>query len=120
MAADFLLESVHIYQLITIVRIDTAMATDSSSPLDLEIGGRTRVVTSLGPYKLHLDVQKLDDGMFEVFGKGVEQTRPMLLGSDKLGPVSDTVHSVLYDKIIRERYDVGTVLNESQIESMRL
>lgn len=95
------------------------MASDASAPQSLEVGGQTRITTTLGPYRLHLDVQKLDNGMFEVFGKGVEQTRPVLLGSDLLGPVSDTIHRVVYGNIVRDRYDVGTVLSESQVTSMR-
>lgn len=118
MAADFLLESVHIYKLVTNVRLDTAMATDSLSPMDLQSGDQTSVTTSLGPYRLHLDVQKLDDGTFEVFGKGVEQARPMLLGSDKLGPVTNTIHDVLYDNLVVTRYEVGRVFSVSEVEGM--
>lgn len=113
------LDSVHIYGPATYSYLDIAMASDTGQSVELSSGGVSQVTTSVGPYKLHLDVQKLDDGGYEVFGKGVEQTRPMLLGSDVLGPVSNTIHSMLYRNLVRKSYEVGTVLTESQVQSMR-
>jgi len=113
-------DSVHIYQLLPYNLVDEAMGVDSVSLSTLDVGETIRVSTRSGPYMLHLDVKKLDSSEYEVFGKGVERTRPVLLGSGLLGPVSNTIHRMIYNRLVRSRYSVGTRLAASDIRSMEV
>lgn len=99
MVAGFLLESVHIYQLVTNVCLDTAMATDRSSPLDSEIEHDIEVVKLWrGPYTVNVSLLPTDnDNEYIITKITTTQNRPAIIGPsffkdmipvDKRGTVS--------------------------------
>lgn len=96
------------------------MSQESTPISELDVGDTTTVVTRVGPFTLHVDMKKRESGGFEIFGKGVEQARPTILGSDMLGPVSDRLYSMMYTQLAENSYEIGSVISEQRVSSMEV
>lgn len=63
-------------------------------------------ITSVGPYELHLGLEKIDEATWRVISKGVEKTRPALLSMDTFGVI--------------DKYRRGTVITNDELTDMEV
>ena len=92
------------------------MSTQDNVVQRIDTGDVVEGTSRVGPYRLILELEKVEDGTFRVVHKGVEQLRPVLLSS--MGRISNKIHSFMYDSLVTGTYSLGDTVDASEAANL--